>query len=120
MTTLEIKVEEPVTFVIFGATGDLTRRKLLPALYTLFREDALPENFSIVGFARREHDDKSFCKLMNEALREHSRIPVDEESLTAFCARLHYHRGDLSDPAAFNALNERLNKEDAFPANRLL
>ena len=119
MPTLEVKVEEPVTFVIFGATGDLTRRKLLPALYTLFRDNALPDNFAIVGFARRDYNDCSFCELMNAALREHSRTPVDETSLTAFCSRLHYHCGDLSDPLAFNTLNERFDKDDALPANRL-
>ena len=118
MTTLEIKVNEPVTFVIFGATGDLTRRKLLPALYTLFREGALPNDFSIIGFARRDYNDTSFCELMNDALREHSRIPVDETSLNAFCSRLLYHRGDLSDPTAFDALHQRL-CGDALPANRL-
>ena len=119
MPTLEVKVKEPVTFVIFGATGDLTRRKLLPALYTLFRDNALPEAFDIIGFARREHDDPSFCELMRTALREHSWTPVDDASLAKFCSHLSYHRGDLSDPATFKALNERFNNDDALPANRL-
>ena len=119
MTTLGVKVEEPVTFVIFGATGDLTRRKLLPALYTLFRDNALPDTFSIIGFARREHDKISFCELMENALREHSRTPVDDASLEEFCSHLSYHRGDLSDPTAFQTLSERFNGNNSLPENRL-
>jgi len=53
MSTLEVRIEEPVTFVISGASGDLTRRKLIPALYTLFKDGALTLDFAIVGFARR-------------------------------------------------------------------
>lgn len=118
MPTLEVRVEEPITFVIFGATGDLTRRKLLPALYTLFCENALPDDFAIIGFARRDYDNRSFCDLMKEALHEHSRTPMDDELQTQFCSHLHYHRGDLSDPSAFISLSQRFDR-DALPANRL-
>jgi len=118
MSTLEVRIDEPVTFVIFGATGDLTRRKLMPALYTLFKEGAMTKEFSIVGFARREHDDRSFCKLMNKALREHSRTSMDDESLKSFCSHLSYHRGDLSESPAYEKLKKKLD-DDALPANRL-
>ncbi|QHI70754.1 glucose-6-phosphate dehydrogenase [Tichowtungia aerotolerans] len=120
MSLMEVKANEPVTFVIFGATGDLTRRKLLPALYTLFRERALPEQFTIIGFARREYDNEEFCELMGAALREHSRLPADDASLKEFCSHLLYHRGDLSDPAAFQSLNDRFTNDSTLPANRLL
>jgi glucose-6-phosphate 1-dehydrogenase len=113
-----VKVNEPVTFVIFGATGDLTQRKLLPALYTLFREGALPDTFAVVAFARRDYNDKTFRELINPALHEHSRAPVDDESLRVFCSRLFYHRGDLSDPTAFDALGQRMSG-DVLPGNRL-
>ncbi len=119
MSILEVKVKEAVTFVIFGATGDLAQRKLMPALYTLFKDGALSENFTIVGFARREHDDASFCALMETALRKHSRIPVDDESLQSFCSHLTYHRGDLSDPATFTTFREKFSGSDTLPANRL-
>ncbi|MGE4489250.1 MAG: glucose-6-phosphate dehydrogenase [Kiritimatiellales bacterium] len=119
MSTLEVRIQEPVTFVIFGATGDLTRRKLLPALYTLFKEGALAEEFKIIGFARREYDKRGFCQLMRESLKAHSRTPTDEDSLRAFCSHLVYHRGDLSDPEAYTALKKRFD-EDGWPANRLL
>ncbi len=118
MSAFEVRIEEPVTFVISGATGDLTRRKLIPALYTLFKEGAITEDFAVVGFARREYDNSGFCKLMAEALREHSRTPVDETSLKAFCSHLSYHRGDLSDAAAYAGLKAKFD-DDTLPANRL-
>ncbi|MFA7370201.1 MAG: glucose-6-phosphate dehydrogenase, partial [Kiritimatiellales bacterium] len=118
MSTLEVRIEKPVTFVIFGASGDLTRRKLVPALYTLFKEGALTNDFAIVGFARRDYDTPGFCRLMEEALREHSRIPVDETSLKAFCARLSYYRGDLGDAAAYAGLQAKFT-DGTLPANRL-
>lgn len=119
MPTLDVKVDDPVTFVVFGATGDLTQRKLLPALYTLFQDGALANEFVIVGFARREHDDASFCELMKEALLKYSRLPTDEASLQDFCSHLRYQQGDLSDPAAFDALHERFESDATLPDNRL-
>ena len=118
MSTLEVRIEEPVTFVISGASGDLTRRKLIPALYTLFKEGALAGDFEIVGFARRDYDNRSFCKLMGDALREHSRTATDESSLKAFCSHLSYHRGDLSDPAAYAGLKAKFD-DGTLPPNRL-
>ncbi|MFA7257239.1 MAG: glucose-6-phosphate dehydrogenase [Kiritimatiellales bacterium] len=118
MSMLEVRIEEPVTFVIFGATGDLTRRKLMPALYTLFREGALTKDFAIVGFARRDYDDPGFRALMKDALHEYSRTPVDEKSLNAFCSHLNYHRGDLSDTTGYASLREKF-ENGTLPANRL-
>lgn len=118
MSMPEIRIEEPVTFIISGASGDLTRRKLIPALYTLFKDGALTKDFAIAGFARRDYDSRSFCRLMAEALREHSRTPVDEPSLKAFCSHLSYYRGDLSDPAAYAGLKKAF-ETGTLPANRL-
>ncbi len=119
MTTLGVKVEEAVSFVIFGATGDLAQRKLIPALYTLFRDNALPDSFAVIGFARREHTDATFREFMMKALHEHSRLPIDEDSLSHFCAHLHYQCGDLSDPKALNALSDRFKTDPTLPGNRL-
>jgi len=118
MPTLDVRIEEPVTFVILGATGDLTRRKLMPALYTLFKENVLSENFAVIGFARRDHDDDTFCKLMSDALREHSRTPTDEKSLAEFCSHLHYHKADITDIETYRSLEQRI-RDEALPANRL-
>jgi glucose-6-phosphate 1-dehydrogenase len=118
MSTLKVRIEEPVTFVISGATGDLTRRKLLPALYTLFKDGALTREFAIVGFARRDYNTESFRTLMEKALREHSRMETDEPSLNAFCSHLSYTRGDLADPAAYAGLKAQFDC-GTLPANRL-
>jgi glucose-6-phosphate 1-dehydrogenase len=118
MSTLEVHIEDPVTFIIFGASGDLTRRKLIPALYTLFKDGALPANFTIVGFARRDYDGQGFCRLMRDSLREYSRTEADEQSIEKFCSRLIYHRGDLADPAAYAGLREKF-ETGTLPANRI-
>ncbi len=107
------------TLTIFGATGDLNHRKLMPALYALYRGGLLPETFAIVGFARRDYDDRSFRAWLRETLPKYSRVPVEPADLEAFLARVFYHRADLeADPAAFTAYRARL-KAERFPPNRL-
>jgi len=118
MPTLDVQIEEPLTVVILGATGDLTRRKLMPALYSLFKENVLTEDFAVIGFARRDYEGDAFSELIASALREYSRTPVDEESLRTFCSHLQYHRGDLSDPKAYTRLKKKFN-DPALPSNRL-
>jgi glucose-6-phosphate 1-dehydrogenase len=72
----------PVRIVIFGASGDLTARKFIPALYHLFKDNQLPPDFRIVGFARREKTDASFRAELREALEKFSRTqPVDDALL---------------------------------------
>lgn len=105
----------PFCMVIFGASGDLTSRKLVPALFGLFKEKALPENFCILGFARREKTDDSFRKEMYEGAKAFSRFaPLDEAEWNAFAQHLFYHRGDFDYHAAFDSLKDkvtRLSKE---------
>jgi glucose-6-phosphate 1-dehydrogenase len=118
MSNPEVRIEDPLTFIIFGASGDLTRRKLIPALYTLFKEGALSNEFVIAGFARRDYAPEEFCRQMETALREYSRTPVDEPSLKAFCSHLRYYRGDLADAEAFAGLKAGF-EDGTLPANRL-
>jgi glucose-6-phosphate 1-dehydrogenase len=107
----------PCTIVIFGASGDLTARKLIPALYHLFGEGHLPEPFRVVGVARREKTDASWREELLAALKRFSRTqPVDVARWEAFAERLHYHRGDLQDPATYQTLRERL---EGFADERL-
>ncbi|NTW98239.1 MAG: glucose-6-phosphate dehydrogenase, partial [Oscillochloris sp.] len=76
---------EPCTMVIFGATGDLTSRKLVPALYNLFRDQRAPGGFSVVGFARRDWDDAFFRQTLRDGLARNSRSgPVDESLWECF------------------------------------
>ncbi len=113
------RVEDPLTLTIFGATGDLTHRKLMPALFAMFTEGLLPAEWAIVGYARRDYNDASFREWMADSIREFSRVEVEEESLQGFCSRLYYHRGDLATEDDFHAYRARLESEDEFPDNHL-
>jgi glucose-6-phosphate 1-dehydrogenase len=95
---------DPCTIVIFGALGDLTKRKLLPSLYNLRCNGLLPRDFAIVGVARRELDGAGFRAEMGRELRAFATRPVREEIWTDFEQRLYYVRGDFEDPGAYRAL----------------
>ena len=103
------KADEPCTIVIFGASGDLTARKLIPALYHLYVDGQMPESFRVVGFARREKTDESWCNEMRASLEKYSRTKnVDEKKWNSFAANLSYHRGDLTEAEAYTRLGDRL------------
>lgn len=101
------KMVEPCTIVIFGASGDLTARKLIPALYQLFKEKQMPPEFRIVGFARREKTDESWRAELRADLDKFSRTkPVDDAVWASFAASIHYCRGDMTDTPAYAKLGE--------------
>jgi glucose-6-phosphate 1-dehydrogenase len=103
------KPVDSCSIVIFGASGDLTARKLIPALYHLFKDKQMPELFRVVGFARREKSDDSWRQELRSALDEYSRTqPVDETVWREFARNLFYCRGDLTDTAAYARLEEML------------
>jgi len=90
------KIVEPCSIVIFGASGDLTARKLIPAFYHLFMAKALPSPFQIIGFARREKTDDQWRDELHTALQQFSRTkPVDEAVWTEFAKNLSYCQGDF-------------------------
>jgi glucose-6-phosphate 1-dehydrogenase len=108
---------EPCTIVIFGASGDLTARKLIPALYHLYCGGQLPDPVRIVGVARREKTDESWRAELREALGKFSRSNnVDEQVWREFESLISYTRGDLTDPEAYQALKRQL---DGFGDPRL-
>src|SRR3954470_18849057 len=80
----------PTTLVIFGATGDLAHRKLLPALYNLAHEGALPERFKLIGVARREKGHEDFREEARESIVKFSRREPDEEVLSALLGHVQY------------------------------
>ena len=82
----------PQDIVLVGATGDLARRKLLPAIYNLFLENLLPEQGRIIGYARQQLDDAQFHQLAERAIREHSRSPFAAEAWQALCQRFSFVR----------------------------
>jgi glucose-6-phosphate 1-dehydrogenase len=107
------RTPEPCVMVIFGASGDLTRRKLIPALYNLALERLLPFGFSVVGFARQEMTTESFRARMREAVDEFSRRrPVDDAVWTSFAEGLSYVRGDFTDASAYDGLVKHLTTLD--------
>ncbi len=109
----------PSTIIIFGATGDLTRRKLLPALYNLHLKDRLPQRLSIVGFSRRPFTDQEYRKLAAEAVREFSSATFRAEQWDTLADRFHYQQGHLESTADAIALSRRLLELESDPANRL-
>ncbi len=106
------RTPEPCAVVVFGATGDLTARKLVPALYNLARERQLPAGFSVVGFARRDWSDEQFRQIMREAVAQHSREPLREDIWDEFARGLHYVRSTFDDLNGYLHLSERLGKQD--------
>src|SRR5262252_9344470 len=105
-------VPQPCSVVIFGATGDLTHRKLLPALYNLAADGELPPAVTVIGFARRPKSDDDFRKEMEEAVKKFSRQTVRDEIWKTFGQSIFYHQSDFSDEAGFKTLAERLDKID--------
>jgi glucose-6-phosphate 1-dehydrogenase len=99
----------PTATVIFGATGDLTHRKIIPAFYHLAKNKLLPDDFAIIGFARRPKSDDEFRDDLGKALQEFSHTkPVDEEVWKKLAARIYYFQGELDDPAAYKNLAKKL------------
>ncbi|MFZ1122512.1 MAG: hypothetical protein WAN81_19990, partial [Candidatus Binataceae bacterium] len=113
----------PCTVVIFGASGDLAARKLLPALYNLERcgQHAIPPKSAILGFARREMSVEAFRSKAREAAERYSRLKVDEECWRRFAQNLDYLSG-LDRPDGFARLKSRLEeieKARGLPPNRI-
>jgi glucose-6-phosphate 1-dehydrogenase len=104
----------PCSFVIFGASGDLTRRKLLPALYNLGLSRSLPHAFSVIGVARRPKTDASFGEEMREAVGKHSRRkPLDLNAWTPIEQGIGYVQGSFEQAKTYHDLKARLQRSDA-------
>jgi glucose-6-phosphate 1-dehydrogenase len=103
------KAADPCVVVIFGASGDLARRKLLPALYELASHKNMARRFAIVGFARTRMTDEAFQSSTEKALREASELaPLDEATLQSFVKSCAYVAGDYHDPDAYKRLTQRM------------
>ena len=114
---------EPCAFVLFGATGDLTRRKLIPALFSLHLQNLLPEKFAVVAFARRPKDDAEFRDDLRRAVNEFGKdLSTEGERWESFAGSVFYHQSQLHDPAGYARLSERLaelDREMGLKGNRL-
>ena len=105
-------VPEACTVVIFGATGDLTHRKLIPALYNIAADGELPPELAVVGFARRAKTDDEFRSELEEAARKFSRQGVHDELWKSFASSVFYHQSEFADEDGYKRLAERLKQLD--------
>ncbi|MBI3861008.1 MAG: glucose-6-phosphate dehydrogenase [Planctomycetia bacterium] len=118
-----VSAPDPCTIVIFGATGDLAARKLLPALYGLWRGELLPEHFAIVGVGRRDKTDEQWRAETQAAISKfRNDAPKTPDGWPAFLSHVFYHRADFTTPEGMQSLAAHLDKLDAechIPGNRL-
>ena len=106
-------VPDPCVLVIFGATGDLTRRKLIPALYNLAADGNLPSSLAVICFARREKTSESFREELGEAARKFSRRPINDDLWSRFAANIFYHQSNFQDRAGYDSLAREMDEIDA-------
>jgi glucose-6-phosphate 1-dehydrogenase len=102
------RMPDPAAFVLFGATGDLAHRKVVPALLQLWRTHLLPREFCILACGRRPYDDETFRTELRDSLRRYSRVPVEGDILEEFLAQVMYHQGDFGDEGTYQRLEARL------------
>ena len=107
------RVAGPCVLVLFGVTGDLSRKKLLPAIYDLANRGLLPPGFSLVGFARRDWEHEDFRQIAYESVKAHARTPFREDVWTQLSEGMHFVPGEFSDPGAFDALSMAVKELDA-------
>ena len=113
---------EPCTLVIFGGSGDLTRRKLLPAVYNLVLDGLLPENYAVVGIGRKEWSDDDFRNVAREGIEKFSRQSIQHEKWDDFARRLRYVSGAIDDPQMYHNLRGRIEEvegEFSLPGHRV-
>ncbi|MFC3765247.1 glucose-6-phosphate dehydrogenase [Tenggerimyces flavus] len=106
------RIAGPCGLVIFGVTGDLARKKLMPAVYDLANRGLLPPGFALVGFARREWGQQDFEKIVHDAVKEHARTPFREEVWKQLSEGCRFVQGELGDDASFERLKETIDELD--------
>src|SRR5437867_11899075 len=116
-------VPQPCTLVIFGRSGDLARRKLIPTVYTLMLDVILPPYYAVLGNGRKPLSDPDFRQTAREAIVKYSRQKISEKAWPDFERRLFYVGGLIEDPRAYKDLRKRLEQIEAdlkLPGNRTL
>ncbi len=107
------RVAEPCVLVLFGVTGDLATKKLLPAIYDLANRGLLPPGFALVGFARRDWEDEDFAQLTYDAVKAHARTPFRDTVWEQLAEGVRFVPGEFADDQAFDRLAETVNQLDA-------
>ncbi|MGW4377936.1 glucose-6-phosphate dehydrogenase [Streptomyces albidoflavus] len=114
------RIAGPSGLVIFGVTGDLSRKKLMPAVYDLANRGLLPPGFSLIGFARREWQDQDFAEVVHDAVKEYARTPFREEVWQQLAQGMRFVQGTFDDDQSFETLKatmEELDKEQGTGGN---
>jgi glucose-6-phosphate 1-dehydrogenase len=106
------RIAGPSALIIFGVTGDLSRKKLMPAVYDLANRGLLPPGFGLVGFARRDWEDQDFAKVVHDAVKQYARTPFDEDVWTQLALGIRFVQGEFDDDAAFDRLTQTLHELD--------
>lgn len=106
------RIAGPSSLIIFGVTGDLSRKKLMPAVYDLANRGLLPPGFSLVGFARRDWADEDFEKIVHDSVREHARTPFREEVWNQLSQGIRFVPGEFDDDDAFLRLKKTVESLD--------
>ncbi|MEY2955038.1 MAG: hypothetical protein RL530_639, partial [Actinomycetota bacterium] len=106
------RIAGPSGLVIFGVTGDLSRKKLMPAVYDLANRGLLPPGFSLVGFARRDWADQDFAKVVHDSVREYARTEFREEVWQQLLHGIRFVQGEFDDESAFDRLKETIDELD--------
>ncbi|MEU4389742.1 glucose-6-phosphate dehydrogenase [Kribbella sp. NPDC023855] len=106
------RIAGPCSLVIFGVTGDLARKKLMPAVYDLANRGLLPPGFALVGFARRDFSNQDFAQIVHDSVKEHARTPFREEVWQQLAEGFRFVPGDLTDDEAFKKLRETVDELD--------
>ncbi|WP_405066266.1 glucose-6-phosphate dehydrogenase [Kribbella sp. NBC_01510] len=106
------RIAGPCSLVIFGVTGDLARKKLMPAVYDLANRGLLPPGFALVGFARRDYTNQDFAQIVHDSVKEHARTPFREEVWQQLAEGFRFVPGDLTDDEAFKRLRETVDELD--------
>jgi len=115
-------VPQTCTLVIFGGSGDLARRKLVPAMYNLLLDGVLPSNYAVIGIGRKKMSDPDFRKSLREGIEKFSRQALDEKKYSDFERRLFYLSGEIDNPQTYKdikTLAEKVEGEFKLPGNRI-
>jgi glucose-6-phosphate 1-dehydrogenase len=106
------RIAGPSALIIFGVTGDLARKKLMPAVYDLANRGLLPPGFALVGFARRDWADQDFAQVVHDAVEQYARTPFDEDVWQQLAKGIRFVQGEFDDDAAFAELKATLDTLD--------
>lgn len=112
-------MSQSTTIIIFGASGDLNRRKLIPALFNLFRKGRMPKEFNILGFSGTYYESGEFRSMLRSHLDRYANYRFTETEWEQFAGRIFYHTDKAIDPESFDRLKNELSRLEKGPANRL-